>query len=65
VENGKDDSSSEAHLSSSKSSGDYSLDLELSIFVKMLEFYEFYLVTHSIQREHSVKYCMNESDFLG
>jgi hypothetical protein len=36
TENGKDDSSPEAHLQSSKTSGGSYLDLELFIFVKKL-----------------------------
>ncbi len=45
MEKGKDDSSSEAHIQSLETIRGYYLDLELSNFVKL---FEFYLVTESL-----------------
>jgi hypothetical protein len=52
LENGKDDSSSEAYLQGSKTSRGSYLDPAISIFVKI---FEFYLVTQSLyHREMNV-----------
>jgi hypothetical protein len=48
MENGNEDSLSEAHLKSSITSRGFYLDLEVSIFVKI---FEFYLVTQSLKKE--------------